>query len=158
MSTDPTPRGATPDVDDLPADPPAGPPADVVPGDVVPGDAPGADGTDGTPATDGAPGVDGADGSAGTDEPGRGVTLGARDQEVLTFERQWWRFGGAKEEAIRERFGLSATRYYQVLNAVIDRPEALAVDPLLVRRLRRLRTARQRQRSGRVLGSEGLRR
>ena len=139
MSTDPTPRGATP----AGADPPA---------DMSSGDAPGVDGADGVPATDGTPGAPGAD------EPGRGVTLGARDQEVLTFERQWWRFGGAKEEAIRERFGLSATRYYQVLNAVIDRPEALAVDPLLVRRLRRMRTARQRQRSGRVLGSEGLRR
>jgi hypothetical protein len=73
---------------------------------------------------------------------------------MLAFERQWWRYAGAKEAAIRERFGMSATRYYQVLNALVDRPEALAVDPLLVRRLRRMRAARQRQRSGRVLGSD----
>ena len=66
---------------------------------------------------------------------------------MLTFERQWWRLAGAKETAIRDRFGVTPTRYYQVLNALVDRPDALAADPLLVRRLRRLRTARQRQRS-----------
>ena len=66
---------------------------------------------------------------------------------MLTFERQWWRRAGAKETAIRDQFGVSPTRYYQVLNALVDRSEALAADPLLVRRLRRLRTARQRQRS-----------
>ena len=85
------------------------------------------------------------------------VSLPARDRQILAFERQWWRFAGAKEAAIRETFGMSATRYYQVLNALIDRPEALATDPLLVRRLRRMRGARQRQRSGRVLGSDPAR-
>ena len=82
------------------------------------------------------------------------MSLPAREREMLAFERQWWRYAGAKEAAIRERFGMSATRYYQVLNALVDRPEALAADPLLVRRLRRMRAARQRQRSGRVLGSD----
>jgi hypothetical protein len=86
-----------------------------------------------------------------------GVMLPAREREMLAFERQWWRYAGAKEAAIRERFGMSATRYYQVLNALVDRPEALAVDPLLVRRLRRMRAARQRQHTGRTLGSEGTR-
>ena len=62
---------------------------------------------------------------------------------MLAFERQWWRRAGAKETAIRDRFGVPPTRYYQVLNALVDRPEALAADPLLVRRLRRLRAARQ---------------
>jgi hypothetical protein len=85
------------------------------------------------------------------------VSLPAREREMLAFERQWWRYAGAKEAAIRERFGMSATRYYQVLNALVDRPEALVVDPLLVRRLRRMRAARQRQRSGRVLGSDAPR-
>ena len=75
-------------------------------------------------------------------------------QEILSFERQWWKFAGAKEQAIRDRFDMSSTRYYQVLNALIDRPEALQSDPLLVRRLRRLRAARQRQRSARRLGFE----
>ena len=75
------------------------------------------------------------------------VGLSRREHEMLTFERQWWRQAGAKETAIRDRFGVTPTRYYQVLNALVDRPDALAADPLLVRRLRRLRTARQRTRS-----------
>jgi hypothetical protein len=73
--------------------------------------------------------------------------LSRREHEMLTFERQWWRRPGAKETAIRDRFGVTPTRYYQVLNALVDRPDALAADPLLVRRLRRLRLARQRTRS-----------
>ncbi len=75
--------------------------------------------------------------------------LSSREHEMLAFERQWWRHAGAKETAIRDRFGVPPTRYYQVLNALVDRPVALAADPLLVRRLRRLRTARQRTRSSR---------
>jgi hypothetical protein len=109
----------------------------------------------GIPAPDGDPAPDAVTGgTAGNDTP---VTLPAREREMLAFERQWWRFAGAKEAAIRERFGMSATRYYQVLNAVVDHPEALAVDPLLVRRLRRMRAARQRQGSDRVLGSDPAR-
>ena len=80
--------------------------------------------------------------------------LSRRDRDILAFERQWWQYAGAKEQAIKERFDLSPTRYYQVLNALIDRPESLAFDPLLVRRLRRLRAARQRARSARRLGFE----
>ena len=81
-------------------------------------------------------------------------SLSDRDREILDFERQWWKYAGAKETAVREQFDMSATRYYQVLNALIDRPEALAFDPLLTKRLRRLRSARQRQRSARRLGIE----
>ena len=95
-----------------------------------------------------------ADGAGETAVTRATVTLPTREREMLAFERQWWRYAGAKEEAIRERFGMSATRYYQVLNALVDRPEALAADPLLVRRLRRMRATRQRQRSGRVLGTD----
>jgi hypothetical protein len=73
--------------------------------------------------------------------------LSRREHEMLTFERQWWRQAGAKETAIRDRFGVPPTRYYQVLNALVDRADALAADPLLVRRLRRLRRARARTRS-----------
>ena len=80
--------------------------------------------------------------------------LSARDREILEFERHWWKYAGAKEQAVREKFDMSSTRYYQVLNALIDRDEALAADPLLVRRLRRLRSQRQRQRSARRLGFE----
>lgn len=81
--------------------------------------------------------------------------LSERDQQVLAFERQWWKYAGAKEQAIRELFDMSATRYYQVLNALIDSPAALAHDPMLVKRLRRLRTTRQRARSARRLGADG---
>ena len=80
--------------------------------------------------------------------------LSERDGEILEFERHWWKYAGAKEQAVREKFDMSSTRYYQVLNALIDRPEALEADPLLVRRLRRLRASRQRQRSARRLGFE----
>ena len=73
--------------------------------------------------------------------------LSRREHEMLAFERHWWRQAGAKETAIRDRFGVPPTRYYQVLNALVDRPDALAADPLLVRRLRRLRRARTRTRS-----------
>jgi hypothetical protein len=75
------------------------------------------------------------------------VGLSRREHEMLVFERQWWRRAGAKETAIRDLFAVTPTRYYQVLNALVNRPDALAADPLLVRRLRRVRAARQRQRS-----------
>jgi hypothetical protein len=80
--------------------------------------------------------------------------LSERDQRVLEFERQWWKYAGAKEQAVRELFDMSATRYYQVLNALLDDPAALAFDPMLVKRLRRMRASRQRQRSARRLGIE----
>jgi hypothetical protein len=86
--------------------------------------------------------------------PGDVVGLGRRDREILAFERQWWKYAGAKEQAVKELFDMSATRYYQVLNQLIDTPEALAADPMLVKRLRRLRASRQRQRSARRLGIE----
>ena len=93
-----------------------------------------------------------ATGTGDADGPSDG--LSRRDREILAFERQWWKYAGAKEQAIRELFDMSATRYYQVLNALIDTPAALAADPMLVKRLRRLRASRQRQRSARRLGIE----
>ncbi len=72
--------------------------------------------------------------------------LSDQEKGVLEFERQWWRLPMAKEQAIRETFGLSGPQYYQLLNALIDRQEALAADPLLVKRLRRMRTQRREQR------------
>jgi Protein of unknown function (DUF3263) len=78
--------------------------------------------------------------------------LSCREREILAFERQWWKYAGAKEQAIRELFDLSATRYYQILNGLIERPDALAVDPMLIKRLRRLRSGRQRARAARRLG------
>jgi len=92
------------------------------------------------------------DAAAVTVETDGSAELCARDQEILAFERQWWKYAGAKEQAVRELFDMSATRYYQVLNALLDSPEALAFDPMLVKRLRRMRASRQRARSARRLG------
>jgi Protein of unknown function (DUF3263) len=64
------------------------------------------------------------------------------ERAILDFEKRWWRRPGAKEQAIRETFDLSPTRYYQQLNALLDRPAAVAYDPALVNRLRRLRGGR----------------
>lgn len=83
---------------------------------------------------------------------GLSTSLTERDREILALERLWWQYTGTKEQAIREKFDMSTTRYYQVLNALIDREDSLAFDPLLVKRLRRLRAERQRSRSARRLG------
>ena len=80
------------------------------------------------------------------------AALPERERHILVFERQWWKHAGAKEEAIRSEFGLSAARYYQLLNAALDLPEALVFDPMLVKRLQRLRDARIDARSARSLG------
>lgn len=72
--------------------------------------------------------------------------LTERDRRILDFERRWWKHAGAKEQAIRDTFGLSATRYYQLLNALLDHPAALAAEPVLIGRLRRLRSSRTRNR------------
>ena len=69
--------------------------------------------------------------------------LDQRDLRIIRFEGRWWRHTGAKETVIRAEFGLSATRYHQILNTLIDLPEALAAEPVLVHRLRRLREARR---------------
>ncbi|WP_017538661.1 DUF3263 domain-containing protein [Nocardiopsis halophila] len=86
------------------------------------------------PSTEGAPG------------------LAERDRRILAFESQWWKLEGSKEQAIRDEFGFSPTRYYQLLNGLVDRPEALAFDPMTVKRVRRLRADRRRQRTARRLG------
>lgn len=80
---------------------------------------------------------------------GAASSLDDRARQILDFERGWWRFAGAKEQAIRERFDLSTTRYYELLNGLLDDEAALAYDPMLVRRLRRMRSARQRERAAR---------
>jgi hypothetical protein len=81
--------------------------------------------------------------------------LDRRESEILAFEAQWWKYAGAKEQAIHELFGMTGTRYYQVLNALLDKPAALAADPMLVKRLRRLRSTRQLSRqAGRVGAGE----
>jgi hypothetical protein len=72
------------------------------------------------------------------------------EHRILEFEANWWRFAGAKEAAIKELFDLSAPRYYQLLNDLIDRDDALTASPMLVKRLRRLREARMATRVARA--------
>jgi hypothetical protein len=100
---------------------------------------------------------EGSDQRAGEGQPAMAAAqpLTPREAEMLAFERQWWKFAGAKDQAIRELFDLSATRYYQVLNTLIDRPEALAHDPMLVKRLRRTRQLRRRSGSAGSLDAHG---
>jgi len=74
------------------------------------------------------------------------MALTDRDRAILDFGRSWWTTAGPKDTAIRERFVLSGTRYYQLLAELIDDPEALEHDPLLIRRLRRVRDRRRRAR------------
>ena len=83
---------------------------------------------------------------------GEVAALDQRDRDLLDFEREAWKLRMSKERAIRERFGFSAARYHQLLNRAIDRPGALAYDPMLVRRLRRIRAARRRKRVAGRLG------
>lgn len=71
------------------------------------------------------------------------------DREILAFEQDWVAHAGAKEAAVRDRFDLTAARYHQLLNRIIDLPAAEEHAPRLVRRLRRLRAARQERRSAR---------
>ena len=78
-----------------------------------------------------------------------GSTLTELESRILEFERNWWRFAGAKESAIKELFDLTAPRYYQLLNDLIDRADALEAAPMLVKRLRRLREARMQARTAR---------
>jgi hypothetical protein len=130
----------------------------VDPDDLVDSDGPvGPVGSD-SPAAPAEPADDGVhDGGAADDAGGRGAgesrvrsgqpaALTERELAILAFERQWWKHAGAKEQAIRDTFDLSATRYYQMLNALLDNPAAAEADAMLVGRLRRLRASRSRSR------------
>jgi hypothetical protein len=87
-----------------------------------------------------------ADRPAVDEQPVDQRQLTGRERQILAFERKWWKHAGSKEQAIRDTFDLSATRYYQVLKGLLDNPAALAEDPILVGRLRRLRSTRARTR------------
>ncbi|MGN8026548.1 DUF3263 domain-containing protein [Microbacterium sp. 22242] len=76
--------------------------------------------------------------------------LSDRDRVILDFEARRPGHSSAKEEAIRAELQLTPARYYQLLDRVIDTEPALAADPLLVRRLRRIRDEAALRRSGRT--------
>ncbi|MGP4019447.1 DUF3263 domain-containing protein [Saccharopolyspora sp. 5N708] len=84
----------------------------------------------------------------------RFIELTDRERSILAFEAQWWKRSGLKERAIRELFDMSASRYYQVLNALVDSPAAVRADPMLIKRLRKGRAGRQRARAAQRLGIE----
>lgn len=86
------------------------------------------------------------------EQPAEPTELSDRDRAILDLERHWFKYTGAKETVIRERFGISSTRYYQTLNVLVRRPEAMAYDPLTVKRLQRLQRERAQARSARRLG------
>lgn len=100
-------------------------------------------------AADDAAAATSADATPVADAAARPAGLTEREIAILAFERQWWRNPGAKEEAIRAEFDLSAARYYQVLGALVDSPFALAHDPMLIKRLQRMREARAEARARR---------
>lgn len=99
--------------------------------------------------------MEAAESLGGGEKPGQAGGLSDRERAILAFERQWWRYVGAKENAIRDQFGVSPTRYYQLLNQLLEKPEALRADPMLVKRLRKTRSTRARKRVARRLGIEG---
>ena len=74
------------------------------------------------------------------------MALSERDRAMLDFEGSWWQQPGPKEAAIKERFGLSPSRYRQILAILTDSDEAEQTNPLLIRRLRRERDRRRRTR------------
>ncbi|MGH9156082.1 MAG: DUF3263 domain-containing protein [Acidimicrobiales bacterium] len=86
------------------------------------------------------------------------MALTSRGKAILDFERSWWTEDGPKEVAIKRQFALSSGRYYQLLSELLDSADALSYDPLVVRRLRRLRDRRRRARyEGRSAGGPDLR-
>ena len=88
----------------------------------------------------------------------QGVALTQRDRDILDFERSWWSATAPKDVQTRERFELSATRYYQVLGEMLDTDDAMAYDPLVVRRLQRQRDRRRRARlEPRMIEEDGTR-
>jgi Protein of unknown function (DUF3263) len=127
----PTPAAATPT-----------PPAPATPATEAPDPAVGGAPVDAA-ATGGSAAATGGSETAADGSARRPGGLSPRDAMILEFEARWWRTPGAKDQAIRDTFGLSATRYYQALNRLLDSPAALATDPVLLGRLRRLREGRR---------------
>jgi hypothetical protein len=81
------------------------------------------------------------------------MALTDRDRAILDFERTWWTEPGPKEAAIKDRFALSSGRYYTLLSALVESQDAMDYDPLVVRRLRRLKERRRRARYERNAGN-----
>ncbi|KQR66277.1 DUF3263 domain-containing protein [Frigoribacterium sp. Leaf172] len=90
--------------------------------------------------------------SGTTDDDGTVIGLSERDRAILDLEQSATGSTRHKEAVIRRELGLSTARYQQLLNALIERPAALAYAPMLVGRLIRLRDARTLARTTRSFG------
>lgn len=77
------------------------------------------------------------------------VSLTEHERALLDFERHWWRCGATRADAAQRRFGLDAAEHRRTIAALIDSPAALEHDPVLVRRLRRMRATHRAGRSER---------
>jgi hypothetical protein len=71
--------------------------------------------------------------------------LSQRDRAILDFEQSWWESATPRDQAVREQFQLTESEYAEVLNQLIASEAALLAEPLLIRRLRRLRDRRRQQ-------------
>ncbi|MEU7843168.1 DUF3263 domain-containing protein [Micromonospora sp. NPDC049114] len=138
MPADAAPTAPEPSTDARPGELAGG----VAPSVPTPRPAPPVESTDDAPPAD----TEAADDETATAPAAPPAGLTARELAILAFEQQWWRHAGAKEQAVRDTFGVSSTRYYQLLNGLLDNPAALAADPVLIGRLRRLRSSRARNR------------
>ncbi|HET9518407.1 MAG TPA: DUF3263 domain-containing protein [Actinoplanes sp.] len=121
------------------------PPADADPDALAPTPTTSAADTDGA-AENEAPSIASLVPAPREESPAGPAALTEREGQILAFERKWWKHAGSKEQAIRDTFGLSSTRYYQLLNGLLDNPAAMQHDPVLIARLRRLRSTRARTR------------
>jgi Protein of unknown function (DUF3263) len=75
------------------------------------------------------------------------IELTERERALLDFEGDWWTRDDPKDTLVRAIFSCSLDDYYQELNRLVEVPAALIYDPLVVRRLIRLRDRRRRARS-----------
>jgi len=73
------------------------------------------------------------------------MTMSQRDEAILAFERSWWTEPGPKEVAVAQRFQLTMSEYQEALSGFIDDPDAMELDPMVVRRLRRARDKRRQE-------------
>jgi hypothetical protein len=75
---------------------------------------------------------------------GADPTLSERHRAMIDFERTWWRLETPRDDVIRARFRCTADEYYAELHRVLELPEAMAHDPVVVRRFHRRRQRRRR--------------
>lgn len=76
---------------------------------------------------------------------GNSSVLTEREKDILDFEQSWWSLSIPREQAVRDRFQLTETEYVELLELLIATEAALEAEPLLVRRLRRMKDRRRQE-------------